>query len=221
MLNTGYIIMIPYNNMQKLILIDGSSYLFRAYHALPPLSNSVGQPTGAIYGVINMLRRLLKDYQDDRIVIVFDPKGDTFRHRLYPEYKANRGETPEDLIVQIEPLYQIIRAMGLPLVIVDDVEADDVIGTLATAADKQGQEVIISTGDKDMAQLVNERIHLINTMTDSKLDIAGVQKKFGVSPEQIIDYLSLIGDSSDNIPGVAKVGPKNGSKMVGTLSIFR
>ncbi|MEM9243807.1 MAG: DNA polymerase I [Pseudomonadota bacterium] len=200
--------------MQKLILIDGSSYLFRAYHALPPLSNTAGQPTGAIYGVINMLRRIIKDYPDDQVVVVFDPKGDTFRHRLYPAYKANRGETPEDLIAQIEPLYEIIRAMGLPLIIVDDVEADDVIGTLASAADKKGREVIISTGDKDMAQLVNARVHLINTMTDSKLDIAGVQKKFGVLPEQIIDYLSLIGDSSDNIPGVAKVGPKTAVKWL-------
>ena len=196
------------------ILVDGSSYLFRAYHALPPLENSKGHPTGAIKGVINMIRRLEKDYPHSKLIIVFDAKGKNFRHDLYPEYKANRPPMPDDLRCQIEPIHQIIRAMGLPLLIVPDVEADDVIGALAEQATRDKTEVIISTGDKDMAQLVNEHVTLINTMTDTRMDIEGVVDKFGVRPEQIIDYLALVGDSVDNIPGVPKCGPKTAVKWL-------
>lgn len=197
-----------------LILVDGSSYLFRAYHALPPLTNSKGKPTGAIYGVINMLRRLLNEYQPTDVGIIFDPKGGSFRHQLYPDYKANRKKMPEELSEQIEPLFEIIRAMGLPLLIIENVEADDVIGTLSQRATQQKREVIISTGDKDMAQLVNTHVTLINTMNDTKLDIVGVKEKFGVMPEQMIDYLTLMGDTSDNVPGVMGVGPKTAAKWL-------
>jgi len=196
------------------ILVDGSSYLFRAYHALPPLTNSKGLPTGAVYGVINMLRRLIADYQPVYIGVVFDPKGKTFRHDLYQEYKANRDAMPDELQVQIKPLFDVVKAMGLPLIIEQGVEADDVIGTLAKAASKQGQHVLISTGDKDMAQLVNEQVTLVNTMTDKHMNIDGVKEKFGVTPSQIIDYLTLVGDTSDNIPGVNKVGPKTAAKWL-------
>lgn len=196
------------------ILVDGSSYLFRAYHALPPLVNSKGHPTGAIKGVINMIRRLEKDYPQSKLVIVFDAKGKNFRHDLYPEYKANRPPMPDDLRCQIEPIHQIIRAMGLPLLIVPDVEADDVIGALAQQATDRQSPVIISTGDKDMAQLVNEHVTLINTMTDTTMDPEGVVEKFGVRPDQIIDYLALVGDSVDNIPGVPKCGPKTAVKWL-------
>ncbi len=196
------------------ILVDGSSYLFRAFHALPNLTNAEGLPTGAIYGVINMLRRLINDYAPARMAVVFDTKGKNFRHALYPDYKANRGEMPAELAVQIQPLHEIIQAMGLPLVAVDGVEADDVIGTLAKAAAAQGMSTVISTGDKDMAQLVNEHVSLINTMTDTLLDTQGVIDKFGVHPERIIDYLCLMGDTSDNIPGVSKVGPKTAVKWL-------
>jgi len=197
-----------------LILVDGSSYLFRAYHALPPLINSKDQPTGAIYGVLNMLKKLINDYQPERIVVVFDPKGKTFRNDIYPEYKANREAMPEELRVQIKPLFEVIQALGLPLVIVDGVEADDVIGTLARKAGKQGEKVLISTGDKDMAQLVDQNVTLVNTMTDRHLNPAGVEEKFGVPPTLIVDYLALMGDAIDNIPGIPKVGPKTAAKWL-------
>lgn len=197
-----------------LILIDGSSYFFRAFHALPPLTNSKGQPTGAIYGVANMIKKLIKDYQATEIAVVFDAKGKTFRDDWYPEYKAHRPAMPQELSSQFAPLLDLIKAMGLPLLIVDGVEADDVIGTLAYQASALGRSVIISTGDKDMAQLVNEHVSLINTMSNQKLDIAGVKEKFGVSPEQIIDYLTLVGDSVDNVPGVNKCGPKTAAKWL-------
>ncbi|NOZ37195.1 MAG: DNA polymerase I, partial [Gammaproteobacteria bacterium] len=201
-------------NPPPFVLVDGSSYLFRAYHAMPDFSNSRGQPTGTIYGVINMIRRLLKDYEPQHIAIVFDAKGKTFRNDMYPEYKANRPPMPDDLRQQIAPIHEIIRAMGLPLLCVDGVEADDVIGTLAAEATAKKIDTLISTGDKDMAQLVNEHVSLINTMTDSYSDAAGVKEKFGVTPEQIIDYLTLVGDTSDNIPGVPKVGPKTAAKWL-------
>ena len=191
-----------------LILVDGSSYLYRAYHALPPLTNSKGVPTGAVKGVINMMRRLLKDYPQSTVVVVFDAKGKTFRDEIYSDYKAQRPPMPDDLRVQIEPIHNIIKAMGLPMLIIDGVEADDVIGTLAVQATAAEQPVIISTGDKDIAQLVNEHITLINTMNNSTLDREGVIEKFGIPPELIIDYLALLGDKSDNIPGVPGVGEK-------------
>jgi len=197
------------------ILVDGSSYLFRAFHALPPLTNSKGEPTGATVGVINMLRKLIADYRPTHLAVVFDAPGKTFRDDLYPEYKANRPPMPEELREQIEPTLDIIRAMGLPLLIVEGVEADDVIGTLAHQATGQGIETLVSTGDKDMAQLVNPHVTLINTMTDTVMDEAGVQGKFGVRPDQIIDFLALTGDSVDNIPGVPKCGPKTAAKWLG------
>ncbi len=192
-----------------LVLVDGSSYLYRAFHALPPLNNSRGVPTGAVKGVINMLRRLQKDYPGSLLIVVFDAKGKTFRDELFAAYKAHRPPMPDDLRVQIEPIHCIVRGMGLPLVIVDGVEADDVIGTLACDAAKRAQPVVISTGDKDMAQLVSPYITLINTMTNTVLDEAGVVNKFGVPPSQIVDYLALVGDSSDNIPGVSGIGEKS------------
>ena len=197
-----------------LILVDGSSYLFRAYHALPPLTNSQGKPTGAVYGVLNMLKKLLKDYDPEHIAVVFDPKGKTFRHEMFPAYKANREAMPDELREQIQPLFKAIKALGFPLVVEDGVEADDVIGTLAKRMVKQGKDVLISTGDKDLAQLVNKNVSLVNTMTDKQLDIVGVKEKFGVLPEQIIDYLALMGDTSDNIPGVPGVGPKTAAKWI-------
>jgi DNA polymerase I len=197
-----------------LVLVDGSSYVYRAFHALPPLSNSRGEPTGAVLGVLNMLLKFLKDYQPRRIAVVFDAPGKTFRDELFAEYKAQRPGMPDDLRAQIAPLLSIIQAQGLPLLRVSGVEADDVIGTLACRAAQAGQSVLISTGDKDMAQLVNESITLINTMNNSLLDRAGVKAKFDVFPEQIIDYLALIGDSSDNIPGIDKVGPKTAAKLL-------
>ena len=198
----------------KLVLVDGSSYLFRAYHAMPNLSNSQHEPTGAIYGVVNMLKRLQSDYGNDHLVVVFDAKGKTFRNDMYPEYKAHRPPMPDELRVQIEPIHQIIQAMGLPLVCVDGVEADDVIGTLATQAAQHGMDTVISTGDKDMAQLVNDHVTLVNTMTDTTMDHDGVKEKFGVPPALIIDYLTLIGDTVDNVPGVPKVGPKTAVKWL-------
>ena len=191
-----------------LVLVDGSSYLYRAFHALPPLNNSAGQPTGAVKGVINMLRRLRKDFPDSPMAVVFDAKGKTFRDDLFAQYKAHRPPMPDELRVQIEPIHRIVRAMGLPLLVVDGVEADDVIGTLARAAEKDARPVVISTGDKDMAQLVSPYITLINTMTNTTLDEVGVADKFGVPPAQIVDYLALVGDSSDNIPGVSGIGGK-------------
>lgn len=195
---------------QPLILVDGSSYLFRAYHSMSQtgFSNSAGQPTGAIYGVINMLKSLCKQYDSQRIVVIFDAKGKTFRNDIYTEYKANRPPMPEDLRSQIAPVHNIIRALGFPLYAIEGVEADDVIGTLSQMASQQGLETIISTGDKDMAQLVNPHVSLINTMTNQFLDIEGVNEKFGIPPELIIDYLGLMGDKVDNIPGVAGVGAK-------------
>ncbi len=196
------------------ILVDGSSYLFRAYHAMPPLTNSEGHPTGAIRGVINMMRSLQKGYPESQIIVIFDAKGKTFRNDMYPEYKANRPSMPDELRVQIQPIHDIIKAMGLPLLVIPDVEADDVIGTLADQATTAKRDVIISTGDKDMAQLVNEHVSLINTMTDTFMDVEGVVEKFGVRPDQIIDYLSLMGDKVDNIPGVEKCGPKTAVKWL-------
>jgi len=208
--------------LSPLILVDGSSYLFRAYHVpyLQALSTADGQPTGAITGVLNMIRSLKKDYPNGNVVVIFDAKGKTFRNDLYPEYKANRPPMPDDLRTQIAPLHNIISAMGLPLLVIPGVEADDVIGTLAKQAHEQGIETVISTGDKDMAQLVTPHVRLINTMTDVELDEAGVSEKFGVRPDQIIDYLALMGDKVDNIPGVVKCGPKTAVKWLaehGTL----
>lgn len=200
--------------MSPLILVDGSSYLYRAFHALPPLVNSKGNPTGAVYGVANMLKKLLADYPSDNIAVIFDSKGKTFRDDLYPAYKANRKTMPDELRAQVEPLHELIRSMGLPLIIIDGVEADDVIGTLARKAALQNQSVLISTGDKDMAQLVDQHITLINTMSNLLLDEKGVIEKFGVKPNQIIDYLTLMGDTSDNVPGVPGVGPKTASKWL-------
>ncbi|KTC98629.1 DNA polymerase I [Legionella erythra] len=196
------------------ILVDGSSYFFRAFHALPPLTNSKGKPTGAIYGVANMIKRLIKDYKPQQLAVVFDAKGKTFRDDWYPEYKAHRAPMPDDLSCQFEPLLTLLKAMGLPLLIVDGVEADDVIGTLTVLATAQGRQVVISTGDKDMAQLVNPQVTLINTMSNQLLDSQGVYQKFGVKPDQIIDYLTLIGDSVDNIRGVNKCGPKTAAKWL-------
>lgn len=206
--------MIESNEVNRLVLVDGSSFLFRAFHAVPPLSNDQGQPTNAIYGVTNMLKRLLVDEDTPYVAVVFDAPGKTFRHQLYREYKANRPPMPNELKVQIAPLFEVIRAMGLPLIIESDVEADDVIGTLTYLAQAQGFQVVISTGDKDMAQLVNDQVSLVNTMTNKVMDIQGVQDKFGVLPEQIIDYLALMGDTVDNIPGVPKVGPKTAAKWL-------
>jgi DNA polymerase I len=202
------------NKKSPLILVDGSSYLFRAYHALPPLTNASGLQTGAIYGVINMLKRLVKDYQPEHVAVIFDPKGKNFRHDLFPEYKANRAAMPEELREQILPLFSLIKALGFPLVIQDGVEADDVIGTLSQQAAERGQDVLISSGDKDMTQLVNQHITIVNTMTNKTLDMDGVQEKFGVPPERIIDYLALMGDAVDNIPGIPKVGPKTAAKWL-------
>ncbi|MFZ2315564.1 MAG: DNA polymerase I [Gammaproteobacteria bacterium] len=202
------------SQIKPLILVDGSSYLYRAFHAMPALTNSKGAPTGAAYGVINMLRRLLNDYQPDLIAVVFDAKGKTFRNDLYPEYKANRASMPTELAEQIEPIHNIIRALGLPIIMLDGVEADDVIGTIARIATQQKMPTIISTGDKDLAQLVNEYVTLINTMNNSLLTPTSVKEKFGVAPEQIIDYLTLVGDTSDNIPGVPQVGPKTAVKWL-------
>lgn len=201
-------------NKNPLILVDGSSYLYRAYHALPALMNSKGFPTGAVYGMVNMLKKLLTEFQPEHMAVVFDTKGKTFRDELYADYKATRKETPNELIQQIEPIYQIIRAMGIPLIAVEGVEADDVIGTLAAHATEKKIDTIISTGDKDLAQLVNKHITLINTMTNTRMDPNGVKEKFGVPPERIVDYLTLIGDTSDNIPGVPKVGPKTAVKWL-------
>ena len=197
-----------------LVLVDGSSYLFRAFHALPPLTNSSGQPTGAVVGVINMLRKLVADENPDYIGVVFDAPGKTFRDKIYAEYKAHRPPMPDDLRDQIEPLHAIIRAMGMPLVIEPNVEADDVIGTLAVEAQKAGMKILVSTSDKDLAQLVNDDITLVNTMSDTVTDTNGVVERFGVRADQIIDYLALVGDSSDNIPGVQKCGPKTAAKWL-------
>jgi DNA polymerase I len=196
------------------VLVDGSSYIYRAFHAMPPLTNPQGEPTGAVYGVINMLRKLLHEVKPTHIAVIFDPKGKTFRHDIYPEYKAHRPPMPDELVAQIEPIHAIIKAMGIPVICIPGIEADDVIATLAMQAQEQHHHTLISTGDKDMAQLVSPNIHLVNTMTESELDPAGVEEKFGVKPEQIVDYLALMGDTSDNVPGVAKVGPKTAAKWL-------
>ena len=197
-----------------IILVDGSSYLYRAYHALPPLTNSNNQPTGAIKGVISMIKRILIDHPDSPLAVVFDAKGKTFRHDMYSEYKANRPPMPEDLILQIEPIHRIISLMGIKLIMISGVEADDVIGTLAEQARQKKLDTVISTGDKDMTQLVCENVSVVNTMSGELLDEAGVKKKFGVDPDHITDYLALIGDKSDNVPGVDKVGPKTAVKWL-------
>ena len=206
--------------MKTLLLVDGSSYLYRAFHAMPDLRNSQNEPTGAIQGVLNMLRRLHKDYPSDYSACVFDAKGKTFRDDIYAEYKANRASMPDDLRLQIEPLHEAIKAMGWPLIVESGVEADDVIGALAKQAEREGIKTIISTGDKDISQLVNEHITVVNTMRDAfrrvddVLDIAGVERKFGIPPSLMIDYLVLVGDTSDNVPGVEKVGPKTAVKWL-------
>jgi len=199
---------------KTLLLVDGSSYLYRAFHAMPDLRNSDGVPTGAIYGMINMLRRLRQDYAADHIACVFDAKGKTFRDDMYPEYKAHRPSMPEDLARQIEPIHEVVRALGWPILMVEGIEADDVIGTLATEATALGLKTIISTGDKDLAQLVNDQVTLVNTMSNETLDRNGVVGKFGVPPERIVDYLTLVGDTVDNVPGVEKVGPKTAVKWL-------
>ncbi len=202
--------------ISPLVLVDGSSYLYRAFHALPPLTNSKGHPTGAVKGVISMLRRLQKDYPDSPIAVVFDAKGKTFRDELYSDYKANRPPMPDDLRSQIQPIHDIVDAMGLPRLVIDGVEADDVIGTLAAQAGAE-RPVVVSTGDKDMAQLVNAHVTLVNTMTDTRMDEAAVEEKFGIPPALIIDYLALMGDKVDNIPGVAGVGEKTALALLQAL----
>ncbi len=197
-----------------LLLVDGSSYLYRAFHAMPELRNPAGEHTGAIYGVVNMLRRLATDYRTERRACVFDTKAKTFRDEAYAEYKANRAPMPDDLVSQVEPIREIVAALGWPVIAVDGVEADDVIATLAEQACKAGMRCVISTGDKDLAQLVNESVTLVNTMTNEKLDIEGVKQKFGVPPELIVDYYTLVGDTVDNVPGVNKVGPKTAAKLI-------
>lgn len=199
---------------KHLVLVDGSSYLYRAFHALPALTNSRGEPTGAVYGVANMLRRLLKDYACAHIAVVFDARGKTFRDALYADYKANRPPMPVELRGQVDTLHALVQALGLPILVIDGVEADDVIATLATQATACGMDTVISTGDKDMAQLVDDHVTLINTMSDTVLDAAGVREKFGVPPTRIVDYLTLIGDTVDNVPGVPKVGPKTAVKWL-------
>ncbi|OGT79865.1 MAG: DNA polymerase I [Gammaproteobacteria bacterium RIFCSPLOWO2_02_FULL_61_13] len=199
---------------KKLVLVDGSYYLFRAFHALPPLTSSSGEPTGAIFGVMGMLKKLLAEQRPDYFAVVFDPKGDTFRNELYPAYKANRPPIDPELACQIGPLQEIIAALGVPLLVIDGVEADDVLATLARRAAERGVETVISSGDKDLAQIVNDRIRLINTMTGVVLDPDGVKEKYGVTPAQIVDYLTLVGDTVDNVPGVPKVGPKTAAKWL-------
>src|SRR5574338_482984 len=206
--------------MPTLLLVDGSSYLYRAFHALPDLRTAAGEPTGAVRGVLSMLRRLESDYKAEYRACVFDAKGKTFRDDLYPEYKSHRPPMPEDLRAQIEPLHQAVEAEGWPLLVVDGVEADDVIGTLTRQAVEAGWEVVISTGDKDLTQLVRPGVRWVNTMSEEVLDEAGVAAKFGVPPERIVDYLALVGDTVDNVPGVEKCGPKTAAKWLaefGTL----
>jgi DNA polymerase-1 len=205
--------------MPRLVLIDGSSYLYRAFHALPPLTGPDGSPTGALFGIVNMLRAHLKEAPEYAAFVV-DASGPTFRDEIYPQYKATRAAMPDELRAQIEPMLQIVQALGFPMLRISGVEADDVIGTLALQAAKQGVEVVISTGDKDFAQLVRPGVKMVNTMSGSTLDDAGVMEKFGVRPDQIVDYLALMGDTVDNIPGVDKCGPKTAAKWLaehGTL----
>ena len=198
----------------NLVLVDGSSYLYRAYHALPKLTSSRGEPTGAVHGVLSMLQKLINEHDTEHFVVVFDAPGKTFRDEMFEEYKANRPPMPDDLRAQIDPLLEAVAAMGLPLLRIEGVEADDVIGTLCRLGSAANMKVLVSTGDKDMAQLVDDNVTLVNTMTGSILDRDGVKKKFDVYPEQIIDYLALVGDSSDNIPGVPKVGAKTAAKWL-------
>jgi DNA polymerase-1 len=199
---------------KTLLLVDGSSYLYRAYHAMPDLRNAQGEPTGALYGVVNMLRKLKQDYDAAYAACIFDARGKTFRDDLYPEYKSHRPPMPDDLAAQIEPIHSVVRALGWPIFAVEGVEADDIIGTLARIATEHGLKTIVSTGDKDLAQLVNEHVTLVNTMSGETLDPQGVVKKFGVPPDRIVDYLMLIGDAVDNVPGVDKVGPKTAVKWL-------
>src|SRR5689334_25063991 len=201
--------------MATLVLVDGSSYLYRAFHALPDLRTSKGEPTGALRGVLSMLRRLVIDGKPDYFAVVFDAPGRTFRDDWYPQYKANRQAMPDDLTLQIAPLHELVRAHGWPLLMIEGVEADDVIGTLAREAKAAGIETIISTSDKDLAQLVEPGITLVNTMSNERLDHDGVVAKFGVRPDQVLDLLTLTGDAIDNVPGVAKVGPKTAAKWLG------
>ncbi len=197
-----------------LVLVDGSSYLYRAFHAIPMLSTKSGEPTNAVLGVVNMLYKLLDDLKPTRMAVVFDAPGKTFRSELYAEYKANRPPMPDELRSQVTPLLEAIEAMGIPLLRIEGVEADDVIGTLARAAAGAGSATVISTGDKDLAQLVDGHVTLVNTMDNTTLDRRGVEQKFGVTPEQITDYLALVGDPIDNIPGIAGVGPKTAAKWL-------
>lgn len=197
-----------------LVLVDGSSYLYRAFHALPKLTNSGGEPTGALHGVLSMIAKLVRELPAERMAVVFDAPGKTFRDELYAEYKANRPPMPDELRAQLEPLLEAVEALGLPLLRIEGVEADDVIGTLCRISAERGLNVTVSTSDKDMAQLVNDHVTLVNTMSDTTLDRDGVKAKFDVWPEQIIDYLALVGDSSDNIPGVPRVGAKTAAKWL-------
>ena len=201
-------------SQKLLLLVDGSSYLYRAFHALPDLRNREGLPTGAIFGVLNMLRRLMQDYKPDYAACVFDARGPTFRDEWYPQYKANRPPMPPDLASQITPLQEAVRALGWPLLVVEGVEADDVIGTLTHEASLAGMGTVISTGDKDMVQLLTPGVTLVNTMSNEVLDGEAAMQKYGVRPDQFIDYLTLMGDTSDNVPGVAKVGPKTAQKWI-------
>ncbi|MBP6562435.1 MAG: DNA polymerase I, partial [Neisseriaceae bacterium] len=200
--------------MKTLLLVDGSSYLYRAFHAMPDLRSPEGMPTGALYGVLNMLRRLQQDVPHDYAACIFDAKGKTFRNDMYPEYKANRPPMPDDLRLQVDAVHELVARMGWPIIVLPGVEADDVIGTLACQADQAGFKVVISTGDKDMAQLVTDNVTIVNTMTNETFDEAGVVAKFGVKPNRIIDYLTLIGDKVDNVPGVDKCGPKTALKWL-------
>ena len=208
---------ISFNAESPFILVDGSSYLFRAFHAMPPLTNGKGQATGAIFGVINMLGKLIEQYQPEKMAVIFDAKGKTFRHDMYSEYKAHRPPMPDELRSQIKPIHEIVKALGLPLLVIDGVEADDVMGTFAQQATEAQHDTLISTGDKDLAQLVNEHVTLINTMNDTLSTPESVLEKFGVRPDQIIDYLALVGDSADNIPGIPKCGPKTAVKWLNSF----
>ena len=209
------------NDERPFVLVDGSSYLYRAYHALPAFTSSKGEPTGAVLGVLNMLYKLLDDFEPERIAVIFDAPGKTFRDDLYKDYKANRPPMPEDLRPQIEPLLEVIKAIGIPVLKITGVEADDVIGTLATQASKAGITTLIFTSDKDMAQLVDNKVTLVNTMTETVLDIEGVKEKFGLPPELIIDFLALMGDKVDNIPGVPGVGEKTALSLLQNLGSLK
>ena len=202
-----------------MLLVDGSSYLYRAYHAMPDLRAGDGFPTGAVHGMVAMMKRLREQIPAEHAACVFDAKGPTFRDAWYPEYKAQRTPMPEPLVQQIEPIHEVVRLLGWPVLMVPGIEADDVIGTLARAAAASGHQVVISTGDKDLAQLVTPAVTLINTMSNEKLDVEGVKAKFGVPPDRIIDYLTLIGDVVDNVPGVDKVGPKTAAKWLSLIHI--